>query len=190
MGDLMRMLVMGVYLLLGTALAELVSLAVSLASVRNAFSQFIFPFQVFDFTLFYAFFLPSGAALEASVDAYFIASLLLLSVHVTLRNSDSYPVLIEFVLEALARPCELCLGRRPIREAEADEPARHALDDPLLALQYTARLATQYNLADVAATLMVPSMLSLLVLRDGRAYIKVSLLHCKMKHRIVSTVFR
>ena len=36
MGDLMRMLVMGVYLLLGTALAELVSLAVSLASVRNA----------------------------------------------------------------------------------------------------------------------------------------------------------
>ena len=86
------------------------------------------------------------AALDRSVDPSYVLSILLLSVHVTLRNSGGYEPLFALVAETLLRPC------RRMLVADPGAARTHAVDDPLLELQYAARLATQYNLADVAAT--------------------------------------
>eukprot|EP00966_Prymnesium_polylepis_P041370 959877-Prymnesium_polylepis.1 len=60
---------------------------------------------------------------------------------------------------AIARPCLRALGAR--------NPLDTINTDPVIKIQFLARIAIQYDIADLAAILAVPTIVSLFVWRDG-----------------------
>ena len=120
--------------------------ALALATFTNFFPHLLFPLHFFDFALYYSL---VAAPLYISWSARFVVSALLLQLNIVLKNSGTY----EGLLSKL---------RREVFKVPPDPT-----DDAILKLQFLARLAIQYDVADLAAMVTVPAMLSLFVLRDG-----------------------
>lgn len=122
-------------------------ITLQLASLRNTFSQFLFAFQFFDMAFFEAVFLPATNSFNPNLT--WALSCAWKTIFVTLRNSGTNT--------AITRKLFTMCGLQPKR----------AEDDPLVRVQYTARLAVQLNIADIAAAVTVPIIISQLTLRDG-----------------------
>lgn len=120
----------------------------ALATFTNFFPHLLFPLHFFDLSLYYAL---VAAPLYTSepLGSTFLLSAFLLQLNIVLKNSGTY--------EGLASQL-----RHNVLKVPRDQS-----DDAILRLQFLARLAIQYDLADVSAMISVPTMLSLFAARDG-----------------------
>jgi hypothetical protein len=134
-------------------------ISLTLVSTKNACAHLLFPFQFFDFIFLYVFFsLRTVATRDATSWLFWIVQQCLLQGNIILRNSGTTDALIK---RHLGRWIDSLLSKRKnLRRLNVD-------DDPLFRLQHLARIAIQYDLADVTALLLVPSVVSLFVWRDG-----------------------
>ena len=148
-----RLLVSLFYMLAQTLLAQVAMLTLQLMSLRNTFSQLLFPFQFFDFAFFYGFFLPQSYFATQRLSTQWALQVLLQSCHILVRNGGYYESLVLSFLRRFGCYEELLVN------------------DPIIRIQFLARLALQYSLADVSAVLAVPTLVSLFVWRDGSFYL-------------------
>lgn len=142
--SLFRLLVAALQLAASTVTFALAVAVNERVTLRNVSPQHVFVFQLFDFMFYYSFFLDAARSFDSS----FYALLLLSSAQALLRNTG--------VLTAAAYRLQRRLGTKV-----------QPLDDPLLLLQYTARLGAQYVLADVIASVTVPFVTTWFVLFYG-----------------------
>ena len=131
-------------------------ISLNLVATTNACPHLIFPFQFFDFAFLYSFF--SLRSIEYPVTSTWIAQQLLLQVNIVARNSGFTDAMTK---RHVGRFYRLLSG------GSASLSGNDHANDPLLRLQYLARLGLQYDLADVAALLVTPSIVTLFVWRDG-----------------------
>ena len=146
-----QLLVSLFYMLAQTLLAQVAMLTLQLMSLRNTFSQLLFPFQFFDFAFFYGFFLPQSYT--EGLSTQWGLQVLLQSAHILVRNGGYYESLVLSFLRRFGCYEEL------------------VVNDPIIRVQFLARLALQYSLADVSAVLAVPTLVSLFVWRDGSFFL-------------------
>eukprot|EP00325_Prymnesiales_sp_UTEX-LB-985_P025855 CAMPEP_0174720858 /NCGR_PEP_ID=MMETSP1094-20130205/34695_1 /TAXON_ID=156173 /ORGANISM="Chrysochromulina brevifilum, Strain UTEX LB 985" /LENGTH=236 /DNA_ID=CAMNT_0015921427 /DNA_START=276 /DNA_END=983 /DNA_ORIENTATION=+ len=136
-----------VFMLLNVlARLTLVTLATS-----NTFSQFLFPFQFFDCVFIYTFF--SLRTAPDQIGSVWVVQIALLQLHTVLRNSGTYVGLSLLMLRMLRRL--------------AGSQWQPVADDPLVKLPFCARVAIQYDVADITAIVLVPALVTLCVWRDG-----------------------
>ena len=113
----------------------------------NFAPHLLFPFHYADFALYYACF---GLRMYTTFRWGSVPLIILLQVNVILKNSGTYEGAVHWV-------------RHKLFPKAVDSSS----GDALLKLQFLARLAIQYDLADLTAIATVPSLVSLLVWRDG-----------------------
>jgi len=147
-----------VHLLLFMFVTLLAKFTVTLVATNNACPHLIFPFQFFDFVFVYSFF--SLRSSHTDISSSWLAQQIVLQINIIMRNSGTTDGLIK---RYLGPTIQLLLCRRKKQSLKGINP--HT--DPLVRLQYVARLGWQYDLADVAALLATPTIVSFLVFRDG-----------------------
>jgi hypothetical protein len=132
--------------------------SLNLVAAPNACPHLVFPFQFFDFVYIYSFFALRN--MDQPLELAWILQQALLQFHIILRNAG---IIDAFMKRYLARTLAfmLCISRKDV--LKTNDPAR----DPLLRLQYLARLSWQFDLADIAALIATPTVVSLFVWRDG-----------------------
>uniref|UniRef100_A0A7S3BX71 Uncharacterized protein n=1 Tax=Haptolina ericina TaxID=156174 RepID=A0A7S3BX71_9EUKA len=123
----------------------------SLMSERHAFPQFLYPYQFFQFGWNYAFFyLLNVSPTDTNSNPITVSWVLVqlaLQLNVFMQNTGNYEVLL------------LAFGktiRQIVRSA-----------DPFLKVQFLAKRAVQYNHADIANIVIVPSICFFFIYRDG-----------------------
>ena len=152
--------VLVVHIGLFNAILAFAKLNLTLISAPNTCAQYLFPFQLFDFLFAYAFFGLRTAA--DRVTPVWVSVQLLIQINVVLRNSGTMEALINKGLRWLSRRhrCLACL-------AHADLSEYQSCSDPIFRLQFLARLGIQSDLADLAALLTTPCLVSAFAWRDG-----------------------
>ena len=166
-------------------------LSLELVATSNACAHLLFPFQFFDFVFLYSFFtlrsmgtpLTSSWVLQQivlqvprpllSLPPTSLTSLsspqlilgppfLLLQINIVLRNSGTTEVLVARC--GLGnRIFNFLLGKKTKDKLKNFDPNK----DPLIRLQYLARIGWQFDLADVCALLIVPTVVSVMIWRQG-----------------------
>jgi len=130
-----------------------------LASIENAFAHLLFPFHFFELSFGYAFFALRKSYVEDFRGSWF-AITAAIATNQIMHNSGTYDGLITYAYQSFHRRSALRRGRKP-------PPHPSGPDDALFRLQFYARLAIQYDIADVTAILVVPTCVTLFVVRDG-----------------------
>ena len=145
---------MTVHLTLFIIVTTLAFMALALIASPNACPHLLFPFQFFDFIFLHAFFnlRSAGSAITVS----YVLQQLLFQLNVIFRNSGTLDALLTRYLGT----CNALLSGYRLKAFDPN-------NDPLLKLQFIARVSWQYDLADVAALLATPLMVTLFVWRDG-----------------------
>ena len=138
--------------ILVTALGKM---TLSLVSAKNASLHLLFPFQMFDFLFLYVFF--AMRTVKVAPDAFWVVQQIVLQVNIVGRNSG--------ITDAIVRRqsriwCRCLLGPGQLKKADPN-------DDPIFRLQSLARLAIQYDLADLTSLVLTPAVVTLFVWRDG-----------------------
>jgi hypothetical protein len=110
--------------------------------------------EFFDCVFIYTFF--SLRTFTEDVGNYWLLQMAMLQINTVLRNSGTYVALGNLALQRLTK--------KLLGPSHAAPPVAQ---DPLLQLQFLARIAIQYDLADVAALVLVPTLVTLCVARDG-----------------------
>ena len=133
-----------------TSIHALAKLTLQLVGIQNAFAHLLFPFHFFDVASNYAFFAIRDTFRDGFTTAWG-ASVALLQVNIILRNSGTWDGLVAILL----------------RRLDLLEKSQTGPSDVLFGLQFFARLAIQFDLADLTAMVAVPSLVSFFVWRDG-----------------------
>ena len=151
------MLTMVGHFVIFIAVTALGKLSLTLVSTKNACTHLLFPFQFFDFIFLYVFF-----SLRNIQDGPFGLDPLnwalqqcMLQVNIILRNSGTTDAFLRRFAPRLIE-----CGRKKFKDRDPN-------DDPLFRLQFLARVAIQYDFADLTAIFAVPSIVSFFVWRDG-----------------------
>ena len=132
-----------------------------IAAVHNSCVHLLFYFQFFDHFFLYVFF--GLRSITNPMSPVWLVQQLLLQVFVFLRNSGTTDALISrFLKTGGTLVAAFFLQERAVTFTFADP-----LSDPLYRLQYIARLAVQFDLADFTAILITPIAVTFFVLRDG-----------------------
>jgi hypothetical protein len=129
---------------------QLAQRALFLASLLNYAPHLLFPLHVFDFACYYA---TLGLRSYAQLRWSWVPVTLLLQVNVVLKNSGTMHAVVVGMY-------------RLIFEGQWRAGQGKHSEDPLLKLQFLARLAIQCDLADITAILTVPTVVSYFVWRD------------------------
>ena len=106
-----------------------------------------------DFIFLYTFF--TIRTTRAGITTTWVAQQVLLQGNIILRNSGASDALARRYLAGLLR-----CGRMRLKLADPN-------DDPLFRLQYLARCAVQYDMADLTALLLTPAIITVFCWRDG-----------------------
>ena len=133
-------------------------ISLQMVATRNACSHLLFPFQFFDLAFLYAFFSIRTATSPPTLS--WVVQQLLLQINIVLRNSGYAHALVRLYIAPVLVPL---IGGAVAHGLTERDP----YEDPLFTLQYLARLAVQYDLADITALLTVHSVVSIFVWRDG-----------------------
>ncbi|KAL1511499.1 hypothetical protein AB1Y20_006297 [Prymnesium parvum] len=128
-------------------------LALGCVAMKDTFSQLLFPFQFFDLTFLYVFF--SLRSFVASTNTLWVVNTVLLQGHLIARNSGTYWGIFLSCARCVLRAC----GKR--------NPLDNIHTDPAIKIQFLARVAIQYDIADMAAIVFAPTLVTLFVWRDG-----------------------
>ena len=121
----------------------------------NSCSHVLFPLQFFDFISAYAFFSTRQGTQPLTIS--WVLMQVLLQANVFMRNAGAYYIVTNRGLKQLYR----VLGHQ-------DQFGMQDYDsDPLFVLQYLARMAVQYDLAQLVAIILTPSMITIFIIRDG-----------------------
>jgi len=150
------LIVMTGHLTIFIAVTSIAKIALNLVATTNACPHLLFPFQFFDFVFLYSFF--SIRSMGVAVTPVWIMMQVLLQFTVVLRNSGTNDALTQKYMSGFY---SLLSGAKK---------GLHKVDhtnDPLLRLQYLARIGWQYDVADVAALIATPFIVTLFVWRDG-----------------------
>jgi len=137
-------------------------LSLNLVATTNACPHLLFPFQFFDFVFLYSFF--SLRTMNVPITAQWVVQQCVLQITIIMRNSGYQEAITKkyMVKGVLGKLERLISGER------ADKlPTIDLANDPLLRLQYLARLGWQFDLADVAALIATPTIVSFFVWRDS-----------------------
>jgi hypothetical protein len=133
-----------------TSIHLLAKLTLQLVGIQNAFAHLLFPFHFFDVASNYAFFAIRDTFRDGFTTAWG-ASTALLQLHIIMRNSGTWDGVFNIVMVKL----------------KLYEETQTGPSDVLFMLQFFARVAIQYDLADITAMVTVPSLVSFFVWRDG-----------------------
>ena len=133
-------------------------ISLNIVASPNTCPHLIFPFQFFDFVFLYSFF--SLRSMGTPITASWISQQVLLQVNIVFRNSGTTDAFMKKYLGGLFA---LLLCQRKQDKLKAFDPSQ----DSLMRLQYLARIGWQFDLADVAALIATPTLVTLIVWRDG-----------------------
>ena len=138
-----------------TSVTAIGGLTLSLVATKNACVHLMFFFQFFDFFFVYIFFNLRSINADAGITVTWFFQQVLMQAVVCLRNSGTTDALTRIALEKItaAVGCQQAMNV--------------TLDDPLYRLQYLARMAIQYDIADWTSVLLTPSIVTFFVWRDG-----------------------
>jgi hypothetical protein len=156
---------MVIHLCLFILVTSVGKMSLNVVATTNACPHLLFPFQFFDFVFLYSFFSLRGV--ETFVTPGWITQQVILQISVVLRNSGTTDALIAKLTKghnSYLAQCVRCLSGKV-----ADESLK-GIDyskDPLLRLQYLARVGWQFDLADLAALIATPTIVSFFVWRDS-----------------------
>lgn len=139
------------------ALLKFAKMVLSLMAMPKSFPQLLFPFQIFNSLFIYVFF--SVNEFSASISGQWFLNIILVEINIILRNSGTYL--------ALFRIAEMRLNAwvATLRHGQPIKPGVRT--DPLFLAIWTARLAVQTDISDLAGLLAVPVIVSWFVWRDG-----------------------
>ena len=129
--------------------------ALNLVATRNGCVHLMFFFQFFDFFFVYVFFNTRSIEADGGITGIWILQQCLMQVIVFLRNSGTFDAITRLVL------------RRLLAATGSQGTVQLTLNDPVYRLQYLARMAIQFDLADWTAVLLTPSVVTFFVWRDG-----------------------
>ena len=155
------LLTMCFHLAIFIGVTALGKMSLNLVATTNACPHLLFPFQFFDFVFLYSFF--SLRSMNLPLESSWIAQQILLQVNIVFRNSGTTDALTKRYMSGFFRFLTGGLAFNKTATLRGADPTQ----DPLLRLQYLARLGWQYDLADVAALISTPSVVSIFVWRDG-----------------------
>jgi len=166
-------------------------LSLELVATPNACAHLLFPFQFFDFVFLYSFFTlrsmdtpltiswvlqqivlqvsspllsipPTSLTSLSSPQLILGPPFLLLQINIVLRNSGTTEVLVARC--GLGnRIFNFLTGKKTKDKLKNFDPNQ----DPLIRLQYLARIGWQFDLADVCALLIVPTVVTVMIWRQG-----------------------
>ena len=166
-------------------------LSLELVATPNACAHLLFPFQFFDFVFLYSFFTlrsmdtpltiswvmqqivlqvsspllcipPTTLTSLSSPQLILGPPFLLLQINIVLRNSGTTEVLVARC--GLGnRIFNFLTGKKTKDKLKNFDPNQ----DPLIRLQYLARIGWQFDLADVCALLIVPTVVTVMIWRQG-----------------------
>ena len=151
------LLTMSIHLCVFILVTAFGKMTVNLVATTNACPHLIFPFQFFDFVFLYSFF--SLRTMHSALTTSWVLQQVILQFNIVMRNSGTTDALTKKYLGTLFR---MLSGTGGGKMASKD-PA----NDPLLRLQYLARIGWQYDMADIAAIIVVPFVVCCFVWRDG-----------------------
>ena len=130
-------------------------LSLTLVSTKNACTHLLFPFQFFDFLFLYVFF--SLRSVEDDLTWSWGLQQAFLQINIMMRNSGTTDALLR---RHFGKLIQCILRQNKFQKAKAE-------DDPLFRLQFLARIAVQYDLADLTAMVATPAIVSFIIWRDG-----------------------
>ena len=151
------LLTMTVHILIFICVTTFGKLTLDMVATPNACPHLIFPFQFFDYVFLYSFF---NLRDIGSITASWVLTQVLVQVNVILRNSGTNDAIMQ---NYFGRFFRLLLCQRAQDSLKEFDPNL----DPLIRLQFLARVGWQFDLADVAALIATPAIVTLLVWRDG-----------------------
>ena len=151
------LLTMSAHILIFMVVTTFGKLSLNLVATPNACPHLLFPFQFFDFVFLYSFF---NLRSIGSITLSWVLMQIVLQTNVILRNSGTTDALMQ---RYLRRTFNLLLCQTKHDKLREFDPNA----DPLIRLQFLARVGWQYDLADVTALVATPTIVSLLVWRDG-----------------------
>ena len=141
------------------ALSMFAKLTLRHVGVENAFAHLLAPFHFFEMAFGYAFF-ALRSAYVSSFSGLWLATTCLMQANIIMRNSGTYEGLISLGWRRFVR-------WHARRNGQSTPPNPSGPEDALFKLQFYARVAIQYDLADITAMLVVPMCVTLFVARDG-----------------------
>jgi len=135
-------------------------LSLELVATPNACAHLLFPFQFFDFVFLYSFF--TLRSMDTPLTISWVLQQIVLQINIVLRNSGTTEVLVARC--GLGnRIFNFLTGKKTKDKLKNFDPNQ----DPLIRLQYLARIGWQFDLADVCALLIVPTVVTVMIWRQG-----------------------
>ena len=163
--DLVPTVTMVIHLCLFILVTSVGKMSLNVVATTNACPHLLFPFQFFDFVFLYSFFSLRGV--ETFVTPGWIIQQVILQISVVLRNSGTTEALTAKLTKghnSYLAQCVRCLSGKVVNESLKGIDYSN---DPLLRLQYLARVGWQFDLADLAALIATPTIVSFFVWRDS-----------------------
>ena len=152
------MIVMVIHIFLFTIVIGFGKSSLNLVASPNTCPHLLFPFQFFDACFNYSFF--NMRTIDTALDSSWIILQVVLQIYIVIRDSGTLEALLKKYLKNTFNLLTCQVATDKLKEFDPNE-------DPLIRLQFLARIGWQFAIADVAALIATPAMVTFLVWRNG-----------------------
>jgi len=152
------MIVMVIHIFLFTIVTGFGKSSLNLVASPNTCPHLLFPFQFFDACFNYSFF--NMRTIDTALDSSWIILQVVLQIYIVIRDSGTLEALLKKYLKNTFNLLTCQVATDKLKEFDPNE-------DPLIRLQFLARIGWQFSIADVAALIATPAMVTFLVWRNG-----------------------
>ena len=152
------MIVMVIHIVLFTIVTGFGKSSLNLVASPNTCPHLLFPFQFFDACFNYSFF--NMRTIDTALDISWIILQVVLQIYVVIRDSGTLEALLKKYLKNTFNLLTCQVATDKLKEFDPNE-------DPLIRLQFLARIGWQFAMADVAALIATPAIVTFLVWRNG-----------------------
>ena len=152
------MIVMVIHIVLFTIVTGFGKSSLNLVASPNTCPHLLFPFQFFDACFNYSFF--NMRTIDTALDSSWIILQVVLQIYIVIRDSGTLEALLKKYLKNTFNLLTCQVATDKLKEFDPNE-------DPLIRLQFLARIGWQFATADVAALIATPAMVTFLVWRNG-----------------------